>query len=220
MTPRFKPVHLALTHQDKVHCITTSENTLQELLATPGGDSTLTIYRDVSPLVVLQYLEGEAPWRRLADDQAWSNLSEAMPEFQKHMAAYPEQPSTPAYRQIPPDFPPVLVEGRSQVIETHPSIADISTLRELTEIYMAATHQREVNHAHFRRSSLETAWGLYEHFSLDMLYEHLDDLDRKIATDHGEDARLSAKMAQEFQETRFLIDDLESHESPSPSINQ
>lgn len=214
MTQRYRPVHLVLDSHDQVSCITTSERLIGQI---SPQQSSLTVYRDVSPLVALQYLEGKAPWRCLADDQAWQNLSQAMPEFQKHMLAYPEHSDHAIYDQIPPDFPPILVEGRSRVLETKPSVADISALRELTEIHMAAQNRRAVNAEHFRSGSLNATWAQAETFSVSMLYDHLDHLDRYISTDHGEDPRHSARMTQEFAETRFLINTLTNDESNAPT---
>lgn len=214
MTQRFEPVHMILGQNDQVNCITTSDKVIQKIEMSAPRVRGLTVYRDVSPLVVLQYLEGDAPWKRLVDDEAWSRLSAAIPEFQKHLLAFKENQSEPLYKKIPIDFPPVLVEGRSQILEDYPRVADLPAMRELTEIKMAALNRRPVNEGQFRPTSLEARWSedTLRSWPEDMLYEQLDHLDRMISTDHCEDPRWSAWKAQEFREIQLILD--ENEEAP------
>lgn len=205
-------VHIAMTDSGTVACIT-ADPVIAESLA----EQDLSVEMDASALVALQRLQGEAPWRRLADDEAWQRVSRAMTTFERTIAPYDDGDTTPLFPTTPPDFPPMLIEGRSAVIESYARAVDIPAMRELTEIQMAWIQKREVDHSHFRAESLQTSWGKMKHEPLAVMYAHLDELHSKIQHDVGEDARQHKAAGQLMREIQFVID---SRRSESADHNQ
>ena len=219
----FEPVHMALDHKGDLVAVMTSEKNVAYYENMSPNFGTPSIYRDVSPLVAVQYMAGTPALPFLRDDDAWDRVAPALQHFFEHMRAYEEhRPYDPLYKQVPTDFPPHLAHSRLKLMEKYPNIQDIPAMIELTEIYIASEQNRPVNEALFRPESLEPgcSWASLEQVPDQELYARLKMLEKTQAfPDTQIDKRSKDRYAEELYAIESILEGRDLNPTDNPSMS-
>lgn len=151
MNKKIPTIHLILAHSEQVFEITTDLTAINRAFAERGAKKkNLCIYPNTSPLVALQLLDGEAPWRKVTDNEAWMRMASAVTEAYKRLSAYEGNQGASTYKPTPLDLPVEAAIARSKLLEANPRIADMPTQKELSEIILAAKFGRPIKTSMFR----------------------------------------------------------------------
>lgn len=219
----FEPVHIALNHKGDLIAVMTSEESVSDFKNPSLAFGAPSVYRDVSPLVAVQYMAGNPALFFLKDDDAWERIAPALQHFFEHIQDYGEhQIDDPLYKQVPTDLPPHLAFSRLKLMEKYPSIADIPAMIELTEIYTASQQNRPVNEALFRPESLVAgcSWAGLEQVPDKELHARLKMLEKTQAfPDNQIDRRSKDRYAEEYRAIESILEGRNPDPSDTPSMS-
>lgn len=148
---------------NKAGAMIIATTSVDELMTRQAQIPGSTPYLNVDPLVVAQFIDGRAPHKLMADDQAWGLVGPAIKVFHDHVSVYESDEQLPRHKVTPPDTPTTIALNRLELFDRYPHIADLPTVVELSEIVMAHRYDREPNKALFRPESVGRHWGEIMH---------------------------------------------------------